>query len=445
MTKNLKIGLFVLFIIQILVAANFELANDEAYYWLYSKHLDWGYFDHPPFVAWTIALFSFLPKSELSVRLGFIVLQFLSLLLILKMISERASYNKAALLFFAFPLASFSGLLALPDMPLLFMATCYCYSLKRFLESEDTTSVLMLIFSIPLLLYAKYHGILFIFFTILANPKLLLNKKFYFIALISIILFLPHVLWQYQHDFPSIRYHFLERPAASFSIKRSLEYLLTQVGLAGALTGPIVWWITIKEKSNDQFLKTLKFISIGTLIFFLVSSFSKKVEANWTIALTSTLILLSIGHDLWNKKWSKVLLVTSFILIFSARFLLVFPEGFKIKRLKEFYGWKDWAQMTVQECGGRPVVANTYQIASKLSYYLNKDIPALNIHSRKNQFDIWNFGVDQPSKEVCYLTDKAEFEGKKIPTPDGKNLKLVLNKSMVELIHVKKSESSKFL
>jgi hypothetical protein len=22
--------------------------DDEAYYWVYSKFLDWGYFDHPP-------------------------------------------------------------------------------------------------------------------------------------------------------------------------------------------------------------------------------------------------------------------------------------------------------------------------------------------------------------------------------------------------------------
>jgi hypothetical protein len=25
-----------------------ELQDDEAYYWVFSRYLDWGYFDHPP-------------------------------------------------------------------------------------------------------------------------------------------------------------------------------------------------------------------------------------------------------------------------------------------------------------------------------------------------------------------------------------------------------------
>ncbi len=33
-----------------------ELIYDEAYYWYFSKQLDWGYFDHPPMVAAMIAL-----------------------------------------------------------------------------------------------------------------------------------------------------------------------------------------------------------------------------------------------------------------------------------------------------------------------------------------------------------------------------------------------------
>ena len=28
-----------------------ELFDDEAYYWVYSRFLDWGYYDHPPMIA----------------------------------------------------------------------------------------------------------------------------------------------------------------------------------------------------------------------------------------------------------------------------------------------------------------------------------------------------------------------------------------------------------
>ena len=33
-----------------------ELAHDEAYYWMYSKYLSWGYFDHPPMIALIIKI-----------------------------------------------------------------------------------------------------------------------------------------------------------------------------------------------------------------------------------------------------------------------------------------------------------------------------------------------------------------------------------------------------
>ena len=32
-----------------------DIYFDEAYYWQWAQHLDWGYYDHPPLVAWLIA------------------------------------------------------------------------------------------------------------------------------------------------------------------------------------------------------------------------------------------------------------------------------------------------------------------------------------------------------------------------------------------------------
>jgi hypothetical protein len=58
MTKTLKLSFALLFVLQLFVASGFELAHDEAYYWLYSRHMDWGFFDHPPFVGGVIRLYS---------------------------------------------------------------------------------------------------------------------------------------------------------------------------------------------------------------------------------------------------------------------------------------------------------------------------------------------------------------------------------------------------
>jgi len=425
MTKILNFSLILVILIHIWVACSFELSHDEAYYWLYSQRLDWGFFDHPPMVGIIIKIFSFLPRSEVSIRLGFIFLQAISAYLLMQLVPKNRQWV-SILLFFAFPLASFSGLLALPDMPLLFMTTLYCVLLKRYLEKNDLFSILGTGTVISLLLYSKYHGILVIFFTLVALPRLFKRKDFYFIALIAIILFMPHVLWQYDHGFSTLKYHFFERPKADFSFIRLAEYSVTQVFLAGLLVGPLVWWVVMKNKALNDFQRALKFICVGTFIFFFVSTLSKKFEANWTIFLTIPLIVLAMQSNAWEKKWVKILLVASFLPVFLGRFLFTLdPSVVKIKRLNEFHGWKKWAQ-TVEEKCPEPILANTYQIASKLSFYLDRPIHALNLGSRKNQFDYWEpSSAYYLSPMVCYVTDKRQFDGEMVPSPDGKSLKLV--------------------
>lgn len=440
MTKTLKISLAVLFIFQILISMGFELAHDEAYYWIYSNHLDWGYFDHPPFVGVVIRLFSFFPHSEFAVRIGFILLQFASLLLLLTLTTNQVI---TALLFFSFPLASFTGLLALPDIPLLFMTACYCVVLKRYLEKDSLGISALLGLIIALLFYAKYHGVLLVFFTILAVPKLLLRKSFYLVAVVALVSFFPHMWWQYEHNFSTLRYHFIERPKSSFSLGRSLEYIGLQIVLAGALAGPLVWYGALKEKSGSVFDRVMKFISVGTVLFFLFSSFSKKIEANWTIFLAIPLVYLASHSRIWEKKWARAFAYASFVLVIAGRLLLVLPpDVVSIKRLKEFHGWKDWTHQVKEMCGSQPLMANSYQVASKLSFYLNTEISALNYQSRKNQFDYWRFDKNLPTKEVCYITDKPGFPGQEIETPEGKTVRVVKNESVERLWSLKYNEGN---
>ena len=63
-----------------LVQARFtQLNNDEAYYWMYSKYLAWGYFDHPPMIALMIKIGYLLFHNELGVRLIIVLSQLAAL------------------------------------------------------------------------------------------------------------------------------------------------------------------------------------------------------------------------------------------------------------------------------------------------------------------------------------------------------------------------------
>src|SRR5215510_14448334 len=101
-----------------------ELLDDEAYYWVYSKFLDWGYFDHPPMVAVLIRAGYFVYHNELGVRLLFIASNTLSILLI-----EQLLRKKNALLFYGIVLSlvvlQLSGFVAVPDSPLIFFTALF--------------------------------------------------------------------------------------------------------------------------------------------------------------------------------------------------------------------------------------------------------------------------------------------------------------------------------
>ncbi len=60
------VGLLILW--KIYLSATLQLHPDEAYYWLWSRHLDFGYFDHAPLIAWAIRLTTLFSQQELWVR-----------------------------------------------------------------------------------------------------------------------------------------------------------------------------------------------------------------------------------------------------------------------------------------------------------------------------------------------------------------------------------------
>jgi hypothetical protein len=434
MTKNLKIQLTLLVLLQLTMIGLTGPAHDETYYWLFSHNLDWGYFDHPPMVAVFIKIFSFLPDSIFSFRLSTLILQVGSLFLLLRLLPKNL-WHQAILLFFAFPLLSFSGNFALPDTPLLFFSLLYLVCLKEYLQGPSSKSAFKLGIIIALLLYSKYHGILLVLFTIVANPKLFLNKYFYFVALVALLLFAPHIWWQYEHQFATLRYHFLERPSTSFDPLRLIQYLGVQVGLAGFLCGPMIWRTVIKYRPIQTFDRTVKIICIGVIGFFFISTFSKKFEANWTIFIGPMLIYLALNNGVANSRFFRPLLISSFFIVVLARLILLVPSNLvPLRRLNEFQGWQQFSAMIKTKCRA-PIIANTYQMASKLSFYLQEPIHSLNYHSRKNQFDFWI--PDETyylSPTLCYITDKTEFGGEEIQTPEQKRLFLIREFSPTDIL-----------
>ncbi|HEY8313922.1 MAG TPA: glycosyltransferase family 39 protein [Candidatus Baltobacteraceae bacterium] len=59
-------------LLRAVASARIPLTGDEAYYWEWSRHLSFGYVDHPPAVAYAIGLFAWLGRNPFAVRFPFV-------------------------------------------------------------------------------------------------------------------------------------------------------------------------------------------------------------------------------------------------------------------------------------------------------------------------------------------------------------------------------------
>ena len=194
-----------------LVQAGFtELANDEAYYHMFAERLAWGYFDHPPVTALLVWAGERLFGGELGVRFFFTVLQPLYLWILWRLIRPADAGRRDAALFVVVSAATLMlqlyGFIAVPDGPLMFTTALFLLTFKWFSENRRRAWLWMGI-AMALMAYSKYHGALVVLFALAANPRQLLRPALYSSGAVALLLLVPHLVWQYEHDWASFAYH----------------------------------------------------------------------------------------------------------------------------------------------------------------------------------------------------------------------------------------------
>lgn len=221
------------FVLNILQVSLMELTSDEGYYWFYAQHLQWGYYDHPPMIAAMIKLGTAFFPGELGVRFFNVVSSTASLALFFSLLpDEYKRKSRTYLVLSSAPLLHYLTFLVFPDGPLLFFSLLFLVVYKRFLQKESIATAVLLGLSLALMAYSKYHGALVLLFTVAANPKLLKSGYFYGSLFLAALLFAPHLWWQYQHQFPTLKYHLGGR-TGQWSVRHVGEYISQQAVAIG--------------------------------------------------------------------------------------------------------------------------------------------------------------------------------------------------------------------
>ena len=249
--RRLAIALMLLSVlVRLLCVGTVELLPEEAYYWNYAQHLDIGYLDHPPMVAWLIRLgTAVFGNTEIGVRLGAVLCGALASVFIYKLTRNlfgAASALTAVLFMQLLPFCFCSGFLMTPDAPLTAAWAATLFFLERALMAGRVSAWWGVGISLGLGLLSKYTIAMlvpaaFVFMLIDADARRWLRHWApYAAGLLAVALFTPVIIWNARHEWISFAFQtshrLAERPRFSLhKLLASALVLLTPVGFVTIL------------------------------------------------------------------------------------------------------------------------------------------------------------------------------------------------------------------
>ncbi len=195
-------------LLNLIFNATLPLHFDEAYYWVWSQHLQLSYFDHPPMIAWLIRIVTLASDAEWIIRLvplGCTMLAGLGIRQLAAWMYTPAIADKALLIFLVSPLAQMGFTLATPDAPLIlgWTLTLLC-AYRAFFEQRRRWYYLTGL-AAGFALLSKYTAVLLLpalvgFALCSSLRRKLLWREFGLAAGLTVLVFLPVIIWNAGHD-----------------------------------------------------------------------------------------------------------------------------------------------------------------------------------------------------------------------------------------------------
>lgn len=386
------VWLGVWWVCNLLQAGLTELANDEAYYHMFAERLAWGYFDHPPMTALLVRLGGLVAGGELGVRLFFTLLQPLYLYLFWRLVRPAEATRRDAALYVVLSAATLIlelyGFIAVPDGPLMMTAALFLWTFRNFAERRPLAWLWMGV-AMAAMAYSKYHGALVVIFCLAANPRLLLRPGLYASGAVALVLLVPHLLWQYGHDWASFAYHLSGRNSV-FRPNYPVEFLLNVLVVFNPFFVPLYVKAWCKARPQNALQRALKLLPPAFIVFFLLSSLRGYVQPQWIIVATFGLLWVLFDHARRHPRTRCYLMRAGGVtiaLVALVRLEMIFnPLHIRFEVFDNAASYGEIARVA----DGRPVVfRHGYAVAAKYRFYTGGEAYCQpNIRYRTHQ---WQF------------------------------------------------------
>jgi dolichol-phosphate mannosyltransferase len=459
--RTLTIGLVVYALaLRLVYLGSVELLPEETYYWEYSRHLDIGYLDHPPMVAWLIragtALFG---QSPFGVRMGAlcsgIIASVFAYRLARNLLGE-AGARAALVLSQVLPFFFLSGLLMTPDAPLTAAWAASLYYLERALVAGRSDAWWRVGLALGLGAISKYSIALLVPVTLIFMLWDRKSRRWwsrwepYAAALVALAVFSPVIIWNVQHEWASFAFQTSRRLAEAprFSLHKLLAsalVLITPTGVvavAAALLAKPAGSVDGEEAARRRlFVNTAILVPLAVFAAF---SLRHEVKLDWTGApWMAALPLMAAGMiatgrlsglRAWIRAaWTPTLVTMLLVYGAGLHYLVLGLPGLGYNRHIELIpvGWRDLSHRVLEiaaavrkETGVDPVIVgmDRYAIASELAFYgtePNKAVlPTSSVHlfgGNGLMFERWTPAQTEVGRTLLLVAwDPADLDGEAI-------------------------------
>ena len=404
--------------LRVIYASQIDLRTDEAYYWTWSKENVLSFLDHPPMIAWFIrfgtAIFG---DTNLGARFAGILAMLVTQLLLADIVRRVTHDVRAIVLAVLMPEAAlYYGLLMAkvsPDVALIPFAVAMAWALIRLNESDDPRWWLAAGVFAGLALLSKFTAVMLIpavaAFMLVPDwrRRWLLSPYPWLAALIAVILFLPVLIWNAQHDWASFGFQIVRATAThELSFRTVGDFIGLQFGLVGFILLPVVlsgltltaWRGYRRGDAVAILLSTAVIVPFG---YFFWKSLSLRVGDTWPmfmwpVGFAATAINIAMlpleGWPAWMIRstisWAVVAIASGIVMVVVVfLYYVVSPWNFigKTDPIGGEAGYEqvvDRAQAELQKIGATWIATTDYRTYAMLRWFFNGRVPVIQINER---------------------------------------------------------------
>ena len=349
--------------LRLVAAVVVPVLPEEAYHWLYARHLDLGYYDHPPMIAWMIAL------GRLAFGDGVLGIRLLPWLCSIgtgiaaattaRRLWGEAAASWTALLLALQPATFLAAGFAFPDAPLLLFWSVSLGFVVRALKERRGEWWLAAGAALGAALLSKYTaGFLavsvLLYLAATPSARFWLRTPWPYAGVaVAVLVFSPVLYWNATHEWASLRFQSVGRLEEGRAPRAAsaLAYLFLQTGSVVPLLFPAAAAAVVTAfRARSESSRLLLFLGLPLLAFFLCVGLTRSTHAFWPLPAWIALTLLTAEFlsraggriaSFYRRHWREMAAVSIVAVgIGMAHAVKPLPG---LAPIRSLYGWEEIA------------------------------------------------------------------------------------------------------